>query len=265
MIVTLFLGILVGAVMGLTGAGGGILGVPALVFGLGWSMQEAAPVALIAIAVSATIGAVEGWRRRLVRYRGAILMAIAGSLASPLGIQAARMLPQRWLTILFALAMLAAAWRLFKRNTDPEIQRIAWPQTGALHPKTGRFDWNWRTASLLGAIGGTTGIITGLLGVGGGFIIVPLLRRYTNVSMHGIVATSLCVIALVSTSSVIVALSHHQTPPMEATAVFTGATASGMLLGRMLSQKLSAQYVQYGFAAILVLVAAGLMYRSIMQ
>ncbi|MBI1890758.1 MAG: sulfite exporter TauE/SafE family protein [Burkholderiales bacterium] len=261
MIAAFILGVLVGAVMGLTGAGGGILGVPALVFGMGWAMQEAAPVALIAVAVSAAIGAIEGLRTRLVRYRAALLMAAAGMAVTPLGMRAAQMLSQRWLTLLFSIAMLIAAWRLFK-SADPEIARIEWPLPGTLHPHTGRFDWNWPTAALLGAIGAATGFITGLLGVGGGFIMVPLLRRFTNVSMHGIVATSLLVIALVSTSSVINTLMHHHIPPLEATFVFTGAAASGMLLGRKFARRLSAQYVQYGFASILTIIAVGMILHA---
>ncbi|NIE88178.1 TSUP family transporter, partial [Burkholderia sp. Tr-860] len=67
MTIALILGALVGAVLGLTGAGGGILAVPALVAGLGWTIQQATPVALIAVAGSAAIGALEAFRRRLVR------------------------------------------------------------------------------------------------------------------------------------------------------------------------------------------------------
>ncbi|MCP6726012.1 TSUP family transporter, partial [Klebsiella pneumoniae] len=65
---TLLLGALVGAVLGLTGAGGGILAVPALMASQGWSVQQAAPVALLAVAAGAALGAWEGWRRGEVRY-----------------------------------------------------------------------------------------------------------------------------------------------------------------------------------------------------
>ena len=76
--ITLILGIVVGAVLGLTGAGGGILAVPALVSGMGWSMQQAAPVALIAVAGGAALGAVEGLKKGLVRYKAALVMVISG-------------------------------------------------------------------------------------------------------------------------------------------------------------------------------------------
>ena len=67
-IVVVVIGALVGLVMGLTGAGGGILAVPALVYTQGWSMQQAMPVALLAVSCAALIGAVEGLMRKLVRY-----------------------------------------------------------------------------------------------------------------------------------------------------------------------------------------------------
>lgn len=89
MLISLILGSLVGAVLGLTGAGGGILAVPALVVGMGLPMQQATPVALIAVAGSAAIGALEGFRQGLVRYRAALLMAVAGVPLTSLGVKLA--------------------------------------------------------------------------------------------------------------------------------------------------------------------------------
>src|SRR3984885_3085361 len=111
MLTSLILGALVGAVLGLTGAGGGILAVPALVVGMGRPIQQASPVALIAVAGSAAIGAVEAFRRGLVRYRPALLMALAGVPVTSLGASLAHKLPQRLLIELFAGVMLLVALR----------------------------------------------------------------------------------------------------------------------------------------------------------
>ena len=97
MALSLILGILVGGVMGVTGAGGGILAVPALVGGLGWTVQQAAPVALIAVASGASIGALDGLRRGQVRYRAAILMAVVGIPCTSPGLQLAHSLSPQWL------------------------------------------------------------------------------------------------------------------------------------------------------------------------
>ncbi len=259
MLISVLLGVLVGAVLGLTGAGGGILAVPALVAGLGWSMQQAAPVALIAVAGSAALGAIEAFRKGLVRYRAAALMALAGVPFTWVGVWLAHATSQRVLAALFAALMLLVALRLLRQALG---EGDAGPASASaivrLNPATGRLHWNGPTALLLTSVGGLTGLATGVLGVGGGFVIVPLLRRFTDVPMHGIVATSLLVIAIVGTGGVLAALLHGAVLPAGPTALFAVATAAGMLAGRGLSQRLSARHVQVGFATILLIVALGM-------
>jgi uncharacterized membrane protein YfcA len=160
----LFLAILVGAILGLTGAGGGVLTVPALVVELGWSMQQAAPVALVAVAGSAALGAAEGLCKKLVRYRAALLMAVAGIPVSGLGIPVAHLLSQRVLLALFSCVMLVVAMRMFLQ-AQYESDGVENGRLGRLHPSIGRFNWTWLTAALLAGIGALTGFMTGLLGV----------------------------------------------------------------------------------------------------
>jgi uncharacterized membrane protein YfcA len=267
MTISLILGILVGAVLGLTGAGGGILAVPALATGMGWSMQQAAPVALLAVAGSAAIGALEGFRHNLVRYRAAIWMAIAGLPFTMLGGELAHVLSQRILIFLFSLVMLFVAYRFFARSQHHEPSHenaIRTSKVGRLNPETGRFDWSLATALLVGAIGAVTGFMTGLLGVGGGFVIVPMLRRYTNVSMHGIVATSLFVIALVGSGGVLTAVLRGVALPLQVCLFFSIATAAGMMIGRYLSGLLPPHRIQQGFATVLLVVALMLLAKATM-
>jgi uncharacterized membrane protein YfcA len=86
----LVLGGVVGLILALTGAGGGILAVPLLVFGAGATVAEAAPVGLMAVGMAATLGAVLGLRAGNVRYRAALLIAATGMLLSPAGLWIAR-------------------------------------------------------------------------------------------------------------------------------------------------------------------------------
>ncbi|MBI3230398.1 MAG: sulfite exporter TauE/SafE family protein [Burkholderiales bacterium] len=258
MSIALLLGICIGAILGLTGAGGGMLAVPALVTAMGWSMQQAAPVALIAVSLSATLGAWDGYRKRLLRWRGALLMAASGAPMTWLGAKLAAHLSQPMLQGLFAIAMSAAAVRMLQQSV-PWRQAEAEAQIGRIATVcevTGRFQWNWPTAFLLMAIGALTGTLTGLLGVGGGFVMVPLLRRFSNVSMHGIVATSLSVIALVGLAGVVSSVARGIHLPLIPTAAFAAACMVGMLLGRRLAQHLSSSAVQRGFAVLLLLIAA---------
>ena len=264
MLTSLILGAIVGAVLGLTGAGGGILAVPALVAGMGWPMQQATPVALVAVAGSAAIGALEAFRQRLVRYRAALFMAAVGVPLTSLGAHLAHALPQRVLLALFATVMLVVAGRLLSQALRRGLKARADSRicVGHINPDTGRLVWSWTTGAALAATGALTGLMTGLLGVGGGFIIVPLLRKVTNVSMHGIVATSLMVIALVGSGGVIATVAHGTPLPLDLTLWFSVATAAGMVAGRLASHRLSARHVQIGFAGVLISVALGLMAKA---
>lgn len=264
MTIALILGALVGAVLGLTGAGGGILAVPALVAGLGWTIQQATPVALIAVAGSAAIGALEAFRRRLVRYRAALLMAAAGVPATSLGVRAAQALPQRLLLALFAVVMLVVAARLWRQVRSGRAEAVDHSPlcVGHMNPDTGRLAWTPATAAALAGTGAVTGLMTGLLGVGGGFIIVPMLRKLTDVPMHGVVATSLMVIALVGTGGIASTIAHGTPVPVEVALWFSATTAAGMVAGRLASRRLAARHVQTGFAVVLTLVAAGLLAKA---
>lgn len=267
MSIAMLVGVVIGALLGITGAGGGILAVPALVATFGWSMQQAAPVALIAVAGSAAIGAIDGLRQGIARYRAALLMAAAGMSMTPLGASAAHALPQQTLMVGFSMIMLMVAVRMLSdRQSDAERRaELAIWGWGRINPETGRFVWSWGTALLLLAIGATVGFLTGLLGVGGGFVLVPLLRRFTNLSMPGVVATALMTVALVGSSGVFAALAQGATIEPLPTVLFAAACAIGMVLGRMVGRRLPPARVQQAFAAVLLLVATGMLVLALMQ
>lgn len=143
------LGGLVGLVLGLTGAGGGVLAVPALVMGLGWSLPEAAPVALLAVGAAAGLGSADGLRRGLVRYRAAAVMAMAGVAMAPFGVRVARVLPEIVLVVLFSGVMVIVAYRMYK-GTGQKAQAGAAPDRSAVPCRidvaTGRLRWTSKSA-----------------------------------------------------------------------------------------------------------------------
>ena len=260
------LGLLMGLVMGLTGAGGGILGVPALVLGLGLSMTQAAPVSLLAVGAAAAVGAVDGLRHGLVRYRAALLIAMLGALFSPVGVFLAHQLPEALLMGLFSGLMVLVAWRMLqreKREDGPSGHGTAsWGQKNCmLDQQTGRFAWTAKCSATLAALGAVTGAVSGLLGVGGGFLIVPAFKQLTDVQMRGIVATSLMVISLLSLVGV--AGAFHAGVRIESVGwVFIGASIVGMLAGRRLCSVIPARTLQVGFASLCVLVAVGMLVKA---
>jgi uncharacterized membrane protein YfcA len=266
---TLLLGLLVGAVLGLTGAGGSILAVPLLMLGLGWTLPQAAPVALLAVCAAATFGTVVAWDVTHVRYRAALLMGLVAVVTAPLGIKAASVLPLPLLTFLFAVVLALVGTRLLRQAlrapAEAAIVRATVSGDGAgsggdwIHVnEKGRIVWGPRTASAVGAIGGVTGFIAGLLGVGGGFVIVPALRAGSGLSMHTCIATSLMAIALISAVAVVGAVAQGVTVDWYAAAPFVFGALAGMLAGRRLAPRIAGPRLQQGFAAVMLVVAVGL-------
>lgn len=245
------LGILIGAVLALTGAGGGILAVPLLVFGLGLSMSEAAPVGLLAVGLSAATGALLGLRQGLVRYRAALFVALVGIAASPFGLLLAQRLPNAPLALLFSCLLIYACLRIWRkahrelRGESPCGPRKLMPCV--LNPQLGRLRWTLPCARALAGTGLLSGLMSGLLGVGGGFVIIPALNRYTNLEMKSIVVTSLAVIALVSTGSVISA-SITGVMQWEVGIPFSVGAVLGLLLARPLAARLAGPRLQQLFA-----------------
>lgn len=248
------LGFIVGLTLGLTGAGGGILAVPALVLGLGLSMTTAAPIALIAVGLAALTGAIDGLKRYLVRYKAAVFMSVVGGLMSPLGAWLAKRLPEFWLMVLFSGVMFIVAARMFNQaHRSKKSGNIAEPEKEKrcmVSDATGKFIWTGSCTLTIGGIGMVSGLLTGLLGVGGGFIIVPMLKRFTNLKMHNIVATSLMVIALISAVTVLNALATSDALHNPATWPFVAFVVAGMLGGRMAAPKIPPLYIQMGFALL---------------
>lgn len=263
----LVLGLVVGVVLALTGAGGGILAVPLLVFGASLSVAQAGPIGLLAVGMAATLGAVLGLRAGMVRYRAALLVAATGMLLSPIGLWLAHRIDNRWLSVLFALILLYVAFKTMRQASGGA--RAAVHRPAREHPclrdvATGRFVWTAPCARALALSGTIAGLMSGLLGVGGGFVMVPALQRYTNLAIQSVVATSLAVIALVSVSGV-VASAVSGGMAWAIALPFSAGSLAGMLGGRVVSARLAGPHLQIGFAAVSALVAIGMIAKVMLQ
>ena len=260
------LGILVGILMGLTGAGGGILSVPLLVFFLGLPIAEAAPIALCAVALASSIGAIMGLRNKVLRYKAAGFMAIFGLALSPIGLWLAPKIPNAPLQILFSLILLYVAMRLLGEarnqiNGIPEANRK--PPPCLINPAIGRLQWTLPCARALIFAGSIAGFLSGLLGVGGGFIIVPALRRYSDLPIKSIVATSLGVLAIITSGGAIFSAVSGNLNIWLA-APFALAALGGLFIGLLLGKKLSGPHTQLIFSIFTLVIAISLLIKGVL-
>lgn len=256
------LGMVAGVVLALTGAGGGILAVPLLIFGAGMSIAQAGPIGLLAVGMAAALGAGLGLRAHIVRYRAALLIAAAGMLLSPLGLWLAHRVDNRWLTVLFALMLAFVAYRTFRqagRSGGVDAVRGELPPC-VRNAGSGRFVWTAPCARVLAMSGAVAGLLSGLLGVGGGFVMVPALRNYTDLPMDAVVATSLAVIALVSGTGVVSSAVAGNLDAVAAAPFCLGALA-GMLAGRRVAARVAGAHLQRGFALVAAMVAVGMLWK----
>jgi uncharacterized protein len=262
MLLSLALGLVVGIILALTGAGGGILAVPLLVFGVGIGVADAGPIGLMAVGMAAVLGAMLGLRDGIVRYRAALLVAGAGMLLSPLGLWLARRIDNRWLGVVFAITLLYVAFKTFRQAGGPRMEGAAAPVC-VRDSGSGRFIWTRPCARAMALSGAVAGVLSGLLGVGGGFVMVPALQRYTDLPIKSVVATSLAVIALVSMTGV-VATAVSGNMQWQIAVPFSAGALGGMLGGRRVAARLAGTHLQKGFAAVSAVVALAMIGKAVL-
>ena len=259
------LGMIVGLVMGLTGAGGGIISAPLLIFFLGLEVKDAAPIALTAVAISAGIGAVFGLKQKILRYKAAVLMGSFGLALSPLGLWLSHHVPNKPLIMLFILILCIVALRTFMNASlelKGKVKHTRRPPHCQLHQSIGKLIWTVPCARSLMLSGAVAGFLSGLLGVGGGSIIVPALKKFTDLPMKSIVATSLGVLTIVSAGSAIMATASSSMNWTVASPFIAGAIL-GLFVGNHYTKKVHGARLQQAFSILAFIVALSLISKVI--
>ena len=273
-VLTLLFGIMVGFSLGLTGGGGSIFAVPLLVYGLSVEPHEAVGISLGTVGATALIGAIQRLRAGEVEVGVGLLFAIAGMLGAPLGSRIGTHVPESLLLLLFSILMLFVAIRMWlKASKRPQEARIVRAriktapesERGLACPRdsSGKLTFTSRCVMMLSFVGLMTGILSGLFGVGGGFVIVPALVLCSGMEIHRAVATSLLVIALVSASGVTAHFTTHQAFPFDIIGLFVLGGGFGMVLGTLLGRRLSGPRLQKIFAMAILAVAVFVITKSV--
>jgi uncharacterized protein len=267
---SLAFGILVGVLLGVTGGGGAIFAVPLLVYGLSLEARNAVGVSLAVVGLTAIVGCVVRWRRGQVEGPTGLLFAGAGMVGAPLGAWLSERIPDAALLIAFAGSMLVVAVRMW-RKAAPSILPSA-PSSldddqgpACRREPEGKLRWTSQCAAVLVATGLATGVLSGLFGVGGGFIIVPALVTFSSMGMQRAIGTSLLVIALVSVSGVSGHLLAGRQIPLEIAAFFAVGGVLGMFLGNSVSQRLAGPVLQKVFASAIVVVAVFVISKTLLS
>jgi len=243
--VALALGAVIGVFLGLLGGGGSILAVPALVYVLGVGIEHAIPMSLIVVGVASAVGALPKISAGQVQWRLATIFAVAGIPATFVGSAIGRHLPQPVLLTGFALVMVVAGVRMLQDNGD----------TGTAC-KVGDSGINWSHCAPRSIPAGfLVGLLTGLFGVGGGFLIIPALVLMLGVEMSIAVGTSLLIIVANSAAGL---MSHLAGGGIDwsVTAAFVGTAILGSLIAGHFGTKLDTRRLQHWFAYLVFAVAA---------
>jgi uncharacterized protein len=237
------LGVVIGGILGLIGAGGSILAVPGFIFVLQLSPHQATLAGAMVVGLAAFTGAARRIRRGEADIRVGALFSITGLLGTVIGARVSNLIDEHIIALLFSGVIMVAA--VFMWRTAPYE-----------HPRQGGTVRAGLAATLVG-------LLTGIFGIGGGFLIVPALVLVMNVPARLATGTSLVAISLNSAAALLFRLDQIGTIPLTSVLLvaITAVVTSAIATQRGLS--LSGDRVQRLFSILLIVTAALLILQSV--
>jgi uncharacterized membrane protein YfcA len=242
-------GLLIGVSLGLLGSGGSILTVPVLVYGLGHVERVAVAESLLIVGVIALLASMPYVRAQRVCWRSVVLFGLPGMVGTWLGAVAATYFEGAVQLLVFGVVMLVAAVFMLSNGLPAEAQ--------------GRKD---HPAILVAVEGIAVGAVTGFVGVGGGFLIVPALVFLRGLHIHYAIGTSLLIIAMKSTVGFAKYLDilrvENLAVDWPTIGVFVMLGALGAFLGSRISYRLNPRVLRRTFAIFLIVMAVFILFRE---
>jgi uncharacterized protein len=245
-ILGLALAVIVGLSLGLLGGGGSILTVPIFVYVLGFAAKQAIAMSLPVVGATSAVGAIRHWRHGNVQPRLALAFGGIAMVGAYAGAKLATLVSGRVQLTLLAIAMIAAAVSMFRSGRAPVQERTTKPTA---------------STAVIMVVGLGVGVLTGLVGIGGGFLVVPALVVLAGVPMKQAIGTSLVVIAMNALSGSLGYMGQVEIP-WSFVGLFTAFAIAGILIGTYLVRFVSQGVLKQGFAGFLVLLGALMLIRN---
>jgi hypothetical protein len=253
-----------GIVLGLFGSSGSIIATPALLYLLDVAPKSAIAMSRGIVAVTATIAALDNWKRGNVDVSVAAVFGLFGVAGTYAGARLGVVTPVVIQLVVFALVMYAAAWRMLKpaRLVVPASGGATVSASGgaAVLPCTGLFSPCMAHMALHGV---GVGVLTGFVGVGGGFLIVPALVLLSRIPMKIAVGTSLAIVAVKSYAGF---AGYMGAVPIDWALMggFTAVTVVASFVGTRIAHRFSQDALKRGFAVFLLFVASYILLKSVL-
>jgi uncharacterized membrane protein YfcA len=243
-LVDLMVGGVIGLTLGLLGGGGSILTVPALVYIIGQTPQVAVVASLVIVGANSVLGAFFHRAQGTLNWRVALVFGGVGMVAAYFAAGLSHLLSSTLLLVLFAVLMLVVGGLMILRKAPND---------------EGHTSHGWMVTVLAGLV---VGVLTGFLGVGGGFLIVPALVMLVGLPMRQAVGTSLVVIAMNSLAGI---LGHLSQTHLDYTLIslFVIAGMGGTFAGTWLAQRMRADHLRRIFAFFVIALALFLLYDNL--
>jgi len=233
LVLTGFFSLLIGAVLGLFGGGGGILAVPLLVYVVGVGAKPAIAVSLFFVGATSTAGALLAARAGRVQWKLGGLFGAGSMLSAFAGGHLAQFVPERWLLGALAALMLTTGLAMLRARGEssdsvrpPALMRML-------------------------AIGTGVGLVSGLVGAGGGFLIVPALTLFGGLALCDAIGTSLFIVAVQSFAGFAGHVGHVELDWRLAT-LMTGPAVVGIFAGSAMRKRVSSRALERGFAGLVL-------------
>ncbi|MBP2364544.1 sulfite exporter TauE/SafE family protein [Pseudonocardia parietis] len=248
------LGLVVGLVIGTLGGGGGVLSVPALVYLLGQDARAATTGSIVIVGLVSAVGMLTRLRGRVIDWRTGLAFGVVGIPAAWAGALLNRTVPQPALLLSFSVLTLAIAVLLLVRSSSTAREDTP-PATGATG-STGVLAPPDRRSAVARAVkviasAAVVGFMTGFLGVGGGFLVVPALAIVLGMTMPAAIATSLLVLTLNAAGS-LAARAGHLDLDWAVLGPFVGVAVLGALAGKPIADRMSSAALGRAFAVLLL-------------